>query len=194
MIALDLSRLLSRAGRGTSTGIDRVELAYAQHLIAAGRSTCFAATTVFGGLGLLPNPEAEAFVAAIGAAWRGEGDAAAANDWKVRWLAWRGHARLAAGERPLIAKLRAASDRPIYLLVSHHHLERPAVIARLKARARARFVCLIHDIIPIDYPEYAKPGQAENHRNRIQTAARFADALIVNSAVTREALQPHLDR
>jgi hypothetical protein len=31
MIALDLSRLLSRAGRGTPTGIDRVELAYAEH-------------------------------------------------------------------------------------------------------------------------------------------------------------------
>ena len=36
MIALDLSRLLSRAGRGTPTGIDRVELAYAEHLIAGG--------------------------------------------------------------------------------------------------------------------------------------------------------------
>jgi glycosyltransferase involved in cell wall biosynthesis len=194
MIALDLSRLLSRAGRGTPTGIDRVELAYAQHLIAGDASACFAATTVFGGLGLLPSPKAEAFVAAIGAAWRGDGDAAA-NDRNVRRLAWRGHARLAAGgERPLVARLRAAPDRPVYLLVSHHHLERPAIIARLKARARARFVCLIHDVIPIDYPEYAKPGQAENHRNRIETAARFADALIVNSAVTREALRPHLDR
>src|SRR5260370_34462499 len=60
MIALDLSRLLSRAGRGTPTGIDRVELAYAQHLIAAGTSTCFAATTVFGGLGLLARPHAPA--------------------------------------------------------------------------------------------------------------------------------------
>src|SRR5437763_8953138 len=102
MIALDLSRLLSRAGRGTPTGIDRVELAYAQHLIAAGRSTCFAATTVFGGLGLLPSAEAEAFVAAICASWRGEGDAAAANDWGVRWLAWRGHVRRAVREQPLI--------------------------------------------------------------------------------------------
>ena len=34
MIALDVSRLLSRAGRGTPTGIDRVELAYAEHFIA----------------------------------------------------------------------------------------------------------------------------------------------------------------
>ena len=193
MIALDLSRLLSRAGRGTPTGIDRVELAYALHLIAARASTCFAATTVFGGLGLLPNPQAEAFVAAIGATWRGEEDTAG-NDWKVRRLGWHGHARLAAGQRALIARLRAAPDRPVYLLVSHHHLERPAIIARLKATTGARFVCLIHDVIPIDYPEYAKPGQAENHRNRIETAARLADALIVNSAVTREALRPHLHR
>ena len=194
MIALDLSRLLSRAGRGTPTGIDRVELAYAQYLISAGTPTCFAATTVFGGLGLLPGPQAEAFVGAIGAAWRGRGEAAA-SDRDVRRLAWRGHAHLAAGgERALLGRLRASADRPVYLLVSHHHLERPAIIARLKARARARFVCLIHDVIPIDYPEYAKPGQAENHRNRIETAARFADALIVNSAVTRESLQPHLDR
>src|SRR3989442_6861514 len=95
MIALDLSRLLSRAGRGTPTGIDRVELAYAQHLIAAGASTCFAATTVFGGLGLLPTPQAEAFVAAIGAAWRGEEDTGG-NDWKVRWRGRAGHARHAA--------------------------------------------------------------------------------------------------
>src|SRR5439155_3103881 len=41
---------------------------------------------------------------------------------------------------------------------------------------------------------YAKPGQAAHHLSRIETAAQFADALIVNSAVTRDALQPHLDR
>ena len=31
MILFDLSRLVSRAGRETPTGIDRVELAYAEH-------------------------------------------------------------------------------------------------------------------------------------------------------------------
>src|SRR2546421_7741513 len=72
MIALDLSRLLSRAGRETPTGIDRVELAYAEHLIAADPSACFAATTALGGLGLVPRDRAEGFVAAIAAAWRGK--------------------------------------------------------------------------------------------------------------------------
>src|SRR5205823_367285 len=61
-------------------------------------------------------------------------------------------------------------------------------------RSPARFICLIHDLIPIEYPEYAKPGQAENHRRRIETAIRFADALIVNSGVTRDALLPYLGR
>ncbi|HEX2150611.1 MAG TPA: glycosyltransferase family 1 protein, partial [Stellaceae bacterium] len=62
MIALDLSRLLSRAGRGTPTGIDRVELAYAEHLIASGMPCCFAALTPDGRLALLPRRTAEDFV------------------------------------------------------------------------------------------------------------------------------------
>src|SRR5439155_27121127 len=193
MIALDLSRLLSRAGRETPTGIDRVELAYAEHLIAADPSAGFVATTALGGLGFVPRNKAENFVAAIAAAWRGEG-AAVGDERHVRHLAWS--ARIAAflgGERRLFAALRQ-SPAPVYLLVSHHHLEKPAILARLKTRSPARFVCLIHDLIPIEYPEYAKPGQAENHRRRIETAIRFADALIVNSGVTRDALLPYLGR
>jgi glycosyltransferase involved in cell wall biosynthesis len=192
MIALDLSRLLSRAGRGTPTGIDRVELAYAEHLLASDAATGFAAVTPLGGLGLLPHDEATRFVRAIGAAWRGGGDPQA-DDRQVRRIAR--HLRvalLARSEHALITRLRSAGS--VYLLVSHHHLEKRTLIARLKRRSAARFVCLIHDLIPIEFPEYAKPGQAENHLRRIRTAVDYADALIVNSAVTRDALQPHVDR
>lgn len=194
MIALDLSRLLSRAGRGTPTGIDRVELAYAEHLIAGGAAMCGAAVTPTGGLGLLPDDPVREYVAAIGAAWRGDCPPETA-DRQVRRLARRLRMALLAGrERVLFERMRAAADGAIYLLVSHHHLEKRNLIARLKERSPARFVCLIHDLIPIEFPEYAKPGQAENHLRRIETACRYADALIVNSAVTRDALQPHLER
>ena len=193
MIVLDLSRLLSRAGRETPSGIDRVELAYAEHLMTADASALFACTIALGGLGLVPRASAEGFVAALAAAWR---DGKSAADLATgRRLGW--HARLIAsvgGERRLFAALRQSREAPVYLLVSHHHLERPAIIARLKARTGTRFVCLIHDLIPIEYPEYAKPGQAENHRRRIETATRLADALIVNSAVTRDALAPYIGR
>jgi len=192
MIALDLSRLLSRAGRGTPTGIDRVELAYAEHLIGNGSSACFAAVTPTGKLGLVPQRAGERFVAAIGDAWRGVGDGTL-QDRQVRQIARDLRLALLRGrERTLIERLRA--ENAVYLLVSHHHLERRALIARLKERTGARFVCLIHDLIPVQFPEYAKPGQAQHHLHRIETAAELADALIVNSAGTRDALQPQLDR
>jgi len=194
MIALGLSRLLSRAGRGTPTGIDRVELAYAEHLIANGNSACFTALSASGRLGLLQRQAAEEFVAAIGAAWRGGLDPVQQNR-RVRRIARQAQIALLAGrQKALIAELRTGQARPVYLLVSHHHLEKRRLIARLKERSRALFICLVHDLIPIEFPEYAKPGQAANHLSRIETAAQFADALIVNSAVTRDALQPHLDR
>ena len=71
-IALDLSRLLSRAGRETATGIDRVELAYAEHALTAGGGSCFAAISPLGSIGLLPRDAVASFVAETAAAWRGE--------------------------------------------------------------------------------------------------------------------------
>ncbi len=45
----------------------------------------------------------------------------------------------------------------------------------------------------MEFPEYARPGQDLRHWRRIETAARLADAVIVGSAATRDALQPYLD-
>jgi glycosyltransferase involved in cell wall biosynthesis len=155
---------------------------------------CFAALSPLGRLGLLPHTAAVEFVAGIGDLWRGN-SSTEANYRPLKRLARRLRMALAAsGERGLFKALRAGAEPPIYLLVSHHHLEKPRVFARLKVRTPVRFVCLIHDLIPIEFPEYAKPGQAENHRQRIKTAAVYADALIVNSKFTELSLQPHLDR
>src|SRR5215471_5251334 len=131
MILFDLSRLLSRAGRGTPTGIDRVELAYAQHLLAKGDgNTCFAALNARGALGALPQRISQRFVAEIAAAWRGEDDPAPHDRraWLIAQQAWIG---LLAGERALAMQLRRSTKPPIYLLVSHHHLEKPVSIVRL---------------------------------------------------------------
>src|SRR5258706_4682052 len=105
MIALDLSRLLSRAGRGTPTGIDRVELAYAEHLITNGASACFTALSASGRMGLLQRQAAEQFVSAIGAAWRGGLDPAQQNQ-QVRRIARQARIALLATRQPsLIAQL-----------------------------------------------------------------------------------------
>ena len=173
------------------TGIDRVELAYAEHLIADGRPRVYTAMARWGGFGLLPQQPAEDYVAAVAGAWRGHRDAPA-YDRRARRLARRfAAAPLWGGERALYARLHDGASG--YLLVSHHHLEKRAFFARLKERSRTRFVCLIHDLIPIQFPEYCLPGQNWKHQRRMRTAAAFADAVIVNSAVTRDAFVPFLE-
>ncbi|HEX3882981.1 MAG TPA: glycosyltransferase family 1 protein [Stellaceae bacterium] len=189
-IALDLSRLLSRAGRETATGIDRVELAYAGHALAHEPRSCFAAIGPLGSIGLLPRDAVASFVAETAAAWRGEAD-------RVRGML-RLSRRLRAGTLwrggALAAQMRHGGKCPVYLLVSHHHLEQRAAIERLKTKTGGRFVCLIHDLIPIRFPEYAKPGQNTAHLRRIESAVALADAVIVNSTITRDTLLPHLGR
>jgi glycosyltransferase involved in cell wall biosynthesis len=193
VILFDLSRLVSRAGRETPTGIDRVELAYAEHLIAGRSPPCFTMMTPLGGFGMLPEAVAKEYLQALAGAWREAGSSQRIA--QAKRLARTLHtAALWRGERALRGQCRAETGGVVYLLVSHHHLEKRRAIARLKRQVRARFVCLIHDLIPIEFPEYALPGQNDKHRRRIETAAALADAVIVNSTVTREGFAPYLAR
>ena len=53
---------------------------------------------------------------------------------------------------------------------------------------------LVHDLIPIEWPEYNRPGQDARHAVRMTTAAEQSDAVIVNSDGTAAALAPFLQR
>lgn len=60
-------------------------------------------------------------------------------------------------------------------------------------RENARLVCLVHDLIPIQFPEYARPGGAALHQRRMATVAALSDGIIANSQATLDALRPTLD-
>ncbi len=192
MIALDLSRLISRAGLVTPTGIDRVELAYARRLLAHEGDHCFATVNASGTIGALPRANAAQFVQLVEAMWR-DGE----TPGQLRKIAALGRrmrrAALFGGGRKLATQLRASAN-PVYLLVSHSHLHRPRGISQLKRASGARFICLIHDLIPLDFPQFTSPAQTKRHQRRIATVAALADAAIVNSEATRAALARRLDR
>jgi glycosyltransferase involved in cell wall biosynthesis len=183
---------LSRASFATPTGIDRVELAYARHLLASAGGHCFVASNALGKISMLPQREAARFIADVEAMWR---DGAAAGQARELAALVRRLRRVALFGRPhaLQSRLHAAADA-IYLLVSHSHLDRARGIARLKRGSGARFVCLIHDLIPLDYPQYTSAAQTRRHRRRIETVTALADAVIVNSAATRTALLSRIER
>jgi glycosyltransferase involved in cell wall biosynthesis len=67
-------------------------------------------------------------------------------------------------------------------------------VEQILRREQARFVCLVHDLIPIEYPEFARPDGAERHRARIETIVTLCDSIITNSDATRLSLQQHLAR
>jgi len=191
-VILDISRLLSSAFRGYPSGIDRVEFAYARRWRAAPEAACsFSAQSPWGGFALLPRDAALDLLDALAAALL-EGTTGGPGHRLAVRLALALYARLATGAGQL-ALLRRIRDRPgsVFLLVSHKSLEQGGPIQALRD-AGARFVPLIHDLIPISHPEYNSPRQTRAHRRRMLVAAGLADAVLVNSAATGAALTHHL--
>lgn len=186
-VILDISRLISRVRYSTPSGVDRVEMAYARGLASAyGDRLAFAAVHPTGLYGRLPAGTATAYLDELDRRWaQGSGEPRQRSLASVLpWLA-----RLLPLTRPAPAPDRGS----IYVQVSPHHLTRPYQVRRIMARERAKFVCMVHDLIPIEFPEYARPSGAGLHRRRMQTVADHADAVIVNSAATGRSFQPWID-
>lgn len=181
-IILDLSRLLSRILHARPTGIDRVELTYARTLLALIPDRLhFAAVNPFGLYGRLPREQVVRFLDETEARW-------ASHEWPGRVSRTIGAALSLARLRPRRVPRAAPGIRRYYVQASPHHLTGPdKVRAKLRAEG-ARFLCLVHDLIPIEFPEYARPGGAEQHRRRIGTLTGLADGLIANSEATARSM------
>jgi len=190
VIVFDVSRLIACAVRVTPSGIERVEFAYARRLMTGAAPIHFARVTRWRGLILLRQRVVERYIEALAALWC-DGSSLRRRA-RVRWTALQLRLAGLPLRRTLPAGTPDKAHRPVYLLVSHHHLEQRRLIARLKKRHGMSFICLIHDLIPIEYPEYARPGRDRQHRRRIETVRALADAVIVPSAATGEALRSQI--
>lgn len=200
-VALDLTRLVTRLRHASPTGIDRVDLAYARHLLAQGGERFGVVSTRLGPK-VLDRPQMAGLVESAVSAWTEE---VAAEDDPVfsglcarlglpspapgtRRVAPDGARRRREREvRAWIAALRAPGPGrlppgTLYLHTSHLRLDRPERFDWLYDRTDVKPVFFIHDLIPIEYPEYGRPGEAERHRVRMETVARHARAVVVNSA------------
>lgn len=173
-VTLDISRLVSRSLHATPTGIDRVEMAYVAHLLnITDRDVRFECWFRGVGYRALSRRQVVRFIDATNNKWNGTGKT------RTDWL------------KALAQSSRAETELPgHYLVPSHQNLDVQARLLSRRAAAQKLFVFL-HDTIPSDYPEYARPGGAEKHRRRISNAITLAHGLIVNSAATADALLPY---
>lgn len=191
-VLLDVSRFFGCSRRRAPSGIDRVEAAYARRWLAAPDSAVtFVARGPRGGYAAVPRSMVADLAAQLQFAWSGGPGASAARR-AARRTALIAFARLALGRgRSRLTEVLARERRTVFLLVSHRLMEQAEPIAELR-RAGAAFVPLVHDLIPATHPEYARPGVAMQHLQRLDTVASLADAIIVNSAATAAVLSPHL--
>ncbi|KQP33891.1 glycosyl transferase family 1 [Methylobacterium sp. Leaf104] len=211
-LAFDLTRLITRLRHPSPSGIDRVDLAYARHVLAQEGDRFGLVSTAFGPR-VLARAEARAIVEAVAAGWVEDRDAP--QDPVYRRLAASLGAATDAGMPAAAAPARGgASDRrriqartaattlrargpeilppgTVYLHSSHLRLDKPGRFDWLYDRRDIRPVFFVHDLIPIDYPEYGRPGEAERHRIRMETVARHAAHVLVNSRDVGERFARH---
>ena len=183
-IILDLSRLLSRVRFSAPTGVDRVEMAYAEQLLQqAPERLSFSAIHPSGLYGRLSNDVAKRFLEETNDLWSRSDTQQSDGRWRWERLVALLRATPRFASTPSPEKYRPR----VYLQVSPHHLDRPQRVQRILARERARFACLVHDLIPIEYPEHARPNGLDLHRRRMDTVIKYADAVIVASDATRQS-------
>lgn len=99
------------------------------------------------------------------------------------------YAGLALQGRSLI---RRAPENSVYLNVSQFPLWSSAYTGWLDARPDIRCVTMIHDVLPLQYPEFFPEHEKERHEKRLAFLARRGNGVIVSTSAVREELAARL--
>lgn len=193
---LDLTRSLRRSGRGV-TGVDRVERAYLQRFIADDVPAFGLVRTPLGYLLLDQNGLADFYEKLEGR--RPWGRAAflsrlpRGRDLQVQQA--ESDLRSLAVARVRRGKLSETLRRHLpegfdYFNVGHSNLTERVFDAIRLAGGQAHV--LIHDVIPLDYPQYQRAGTVEVFRDKLKRVGQHATRVIYNSDDTRIRAEQYL--
>jgi glycosyltransferase involved in cell wall biosynthesis len=209
-IAYDVTHLVSRMAARAMTGIDRIDLAYGRHFADAGDSDVFAAFCRGQGPHIMDATKLRQIVRQVqSGSWeyasledddnftrirnwldgkpRGAEDARALITPRLgagnRLAAelWRAHCRLARSSRDMLRD-------GIYLNIAEHWLEHHHYFDWLGERPDVEAVFFVHDLLPLDYPEYFRPDYDAVFLRRFETIAKRGTAFIVSTNVVRDRL------
>lgn len=81
-----------------------------------------------------------------------------------------------------------------YINIGQIGLAVPIFHAWLAQRRDITCAMMLHDAIPLEHPQLVPTGADAHHARMIRTAARHADCLIFNSAASRESVNREMDR
>jgi glycosyltransferase involved in cell wall biosynthesis len=194
---LDITRLISRAGRAP-TGVDRVELAYLHHLATRPEPFFAISRTTLGYVLLTGEGLAEIAARLVGNAPWGPADRLAilARRKPVAVRQAESDLRRFALDRCRPRRLGDMLERQVpqgtaYFNTGHSNLSE-RMLWCLRHRAKAWIAVLIHDTIPLDYPQFQRAGTPQQFRAMLRRVQAGCDLIICNSQYTSDRVTHHL--
>ena len=218
---LDISRLHQRGSRSTPSGIDRVEFAYLCHTLDPDRWPHEVVHVLSPKLraGALAPARAAEIHRQISKSW----GAKVTPDKDPAYLALKTELEKPLGTAVSAIRLNGATPvagwgqaihyprdvfrngarltrrltrlsaaQSIYLHTSHSYLDQPELFGWLRLH-QVPAVFFLHDVIPIDYPEFCRPGEDQRHLTRLKTISELATLVLVNSDYTAKAARAHFE-
>lgn len=216
-VALDLMRLLGAPTKAAPRGIDRVDLAYAHHYLREWPGECVAMVPTPWGARRFDREHALKALAAVEELW-GESMAPEQDDayagLKARLEGARPQsppgaagegrgskaARAARGFSSLAARTGVALGRPpsalapgtVYINIGQHGLAVGWLLRWLGKRPDLKPVFMLHDVIPLEHPEYVTPQSRRFHEAMVANTARYAKGLIVTTRTAERSVRAAL--
>jgi glycosyltransferase involved in cell wall biosynthesis len=183
-VLFDLSRLLRMRGRPFPTGVDRIDLAIGRSLVERFGADCLFVHASAGGPALIPHAAGAALIEALHRRWNGLGDPPS-DTLRVAVEVAAGRARAILGGARMLAQAKTT-----YVNASHSGLplHRGALDRLDPDRLMHRFA-YVHDLIPIDLPEYQRPGTDRRFLGFLDEIAAAPVCFATNSAATRHRLE-----
>jgi len=177
-VVFDVTRLYRNRLPAFGTGIDRIDLAIGLELAARFGDDCRFVHVCFGGFAEMSGDHVRSLMKALDLRWHdGAGD---------------GGVNLAA---PLaMGRMRAALGRRIdadatYVVASHSGLpQREGYLDRFDPDRKMQRLAYIHDLIPLEYPEYQTARSRLIFRRYLSELAKGPVSFVANSADTGRRL------
>lgn len=220
-VVFDLSRLATRFSRSTPNGIDRVDLRYAQHFLGHSRGGRGVLASPLGPR-LVENLPARRLLDDLTAHWREDMSVGAEPPYSEfsKWFAAGAEGKVrtrldADAGRQTVASLAAflksanvfvggilsggslvssAPPNAVYLNISQFPLFLSRYFRFLHKRPDIKAVFMVHDILPLIYPEFFPPIEQRVHSARVDVVARCASGIIVSHSETKDALVDQIKR
>jgi|TARA_B110000908_G_scaffold169610_1_gene227128 glycosyltransferase involved in cell wall biosynthesis len=194
---LDVTRLIRRAGR-VLTGVDRVEMAYLESFLLEPVPVFGLVRTSFGYALLDQAGLTRIKLQLCGQKRFGKLDVLSRFP---RGLTLTQRRALSDVRRLSIGRsiprrlpkllMEHLPQNTSYVNVGHSNLT-DRVFLGVKAALGSKIAVMIHDVIPLDFPQFQRPGTVEIFRKKLQRVQKHTDFVIYNSADSQRHSEGHM--